>query len=241
MARSPTAAELRAARGRTIPDVLAPGLAVVFCGINPSLYSAAVGHHFARPGNRFWQALHDAGFTDRLLAPAEDRALLAHGCGLTNLVPRATASADELRPEELAAGARALVAKLRRVRPRCVAFLGVGAYRRGFARPAARIGPQEERIAGARVWVLPNPSGRAAAYQRADFARLFTELRRAVSLPDAARSGRSRRDGRPPPRSLRDGDDLPDATARSRPPSRRRARAAPAPPAGAFPSSRARA
>src|SRR5690606_15725833 len=138
MARSPTAAELRAARGRTIPDVLAPGLAVVFCGINPSLYSAAVGHHFARPGNRFWQALHDAGFTDRLLAPAEDRALLAHGCGLTNLVPRATASADELRPEELAARARAPLAKPPRVPPRRPLPRGVPPHARRRAPPSPR-------------------------------------------------------------------------------------------------------
>jgi len=181
MRSPPSAAELHAARGRRLRDVLAPGLAVVFCGINPSLYSAAVGHHFARPGNRFWQALHDAGFTDRLLSPAEDRALLPHGCGLTNLVARATASADELSRDELARGARRLAAKARRLQPRCVAFLGLGAYRQAFERPAARIGPQPDALAGARVWVLPNPSGRTAAYQRADFARLFRELRRGVA------------------------------------------------------------
>lgn len=192
MTSRPTPAELRAARGRTLRDVLAPGLAVVFCGINPSLYSAAVAHHFARPGNRFWQALHDAGFTDRRLEPAEDRALLRYGCGVTNLVARATAAADELTPDELAAGARALVAKLRRVRPRCVAFLGLGAYRHGFARPAARIGPQDERLAGAALWVLPNPSGRTAAYQRADFARLFAALRRSVAPAAGARGDRPR-------------------------------------------------
>jgi len=177
MRARPSAADLRAAHGRRLRDLLEPGLAVVFCGINPSLYSAAVGHHFARPGNRFWQALHDARFTDRLLTPAEDRALLRHGCGLTNLVARATASADELSPEELARGARRLAAKVRRVRPRCVAFLGLGAYREAFGQRAARIGPQRETLAGARLWVLPNPSGRTAAYQRADFARLFRELR----------------------------------------------------------------
>jgi TDG/mug DNA glycosylase family protein len=177
MAARPTPEDLCAARGGRLRDVLAPGLAVVFCGINPSLYSAAVGHHFARPGNRFWQALCDAGFTDRLLSPAEDRVLLRHGCGLTNLVARATASADELSRRELAEGARQLVTKLRRAPPRCVAFLGLGAYRAAFAHRAARIGPQPDTLAGARVWVLPNPSGRAAAYQRADFARLFRALR----------------------------------------------------------------
>ena len=173
----PTAEDLRAARGRRLRDVMAPGLAVVFCGINPSLYSAAVGHHFARPGNRFWQALHDGGFTDRLLTAAEDRALLDHRCGLTNLVARATAAADELAPDELAAGALRLAAKVRRMAPGCVAFLGLGAYRLGFGHRAARIGRQRETLGGARVWVLPNPSGRTAAYQRADFARLFRELR----------------------------------------------------------------
>jgi TDG/mug DNA glycosylase family protein len=182
----PTAEDLRAARGRRLRDVLAPGLAVVFCGINPSLYSAAVGHHFARPGNRFWPALHDAGFTDRLLAPAEDRELLRHGCGVTNLVARATAAADALSQEELAAGARRLAAKVRRLHPRCVAFLGVGAYRLAFGHRAARIGRQAEALGGATVWTLPNPSGRTAAYQRADFARLFRELR-----DDVMREGRS--------------------------------------------------
>jgi TDG/mug DNA glycosylase family protein len=172
----PTADDLRAARGRRLRDVLAPGLAVVFCGINPSLYSAAVGHHFARPGNRFWPALRDAGFTDRLLTPAEDRALLRYGCGVTNLVARATAAADELAPDEIAAGARRLAAKLRRLSPRCVAFLGVGAYRVAFGHRTARIGRQPETLGGARVWALPNPSGRTAAYQRADFARLFRDL-----------------------------------------------------------------
>jgi TDG/mug DNA glycosylase family protein len=181
MRSGPSPAELRAARGRRLRDVLAPGLAVVFCGINPSLFSAAVGHHFARPGNRFWQALADAGFTDRRLMPEEDRTLLLHGCGLTNLVPRATASADELTREELAVGARRLAAKLRRTRPRCVAFLGLGAYRAAFGARAARIGPQPDDLAGSRVWVLPNPSGRTAGYQRADFARLFRTLRADVS------------------------------------------------------------
>jgi double-stranded uracil-DNA glycosylase len=181
----PTADELRAARGRRLRDVLAPGLAVVFCGINPSLYSAAVGHHFARPGNRFWQALRDAGFTDRLLAPAEDGELLRHGCGVTNLVARATAAADELAADEIAAGARRLAVKLRRLQPGCVAFLGVGAYRTAFGHRTARIGLQPETFGGARVWALPNPSGRTAGYQRADFARLFRELRE-----DAVRPGR---------------------------------------------------
>jgi TDG/mug DNA glycosylase family protein len=172
--------ELRAAAGRRIPDVVAPGLRVLFCGINPSLYSAATGHHFARPGNRFWPALYAAGFSDRLLLPAEQRGLLDSGCGITNLVARATASAEELAPAELRAGRRRLEAKLRRLRPRAVAVLGIGAYRAAFERPRARAGVQPERIAGAALWVLPNPSGLNAHHQPADLARAFRALRRAA-------------------------------------------------------------
>jgi TDG/mug DNA glycosylase family protein len=175
--RKPTRAEVAAACGRTIPDVIGPGLRVLFCGINPSLYSAAVGHHFARPGNRFWPALHAAGFTGRRLSPFEDRLLLASGYGLMNLVRRATAAADELTAAELAAGARALVRKVRRWRPRAVAFLGVAAYRTAFGRPRATLGRQVEAVAGAAVWVLPNPSGLNAHYRLADLARLYAEMR----------------------------------------------------------------
>lgn len=182
MTSHPTPEALAAAHDRTLRDVLAPGLAVLFCGINPSLYSAASGHHFARPGNRFWTALRDGGFTERVLSPAEDRTLLRYGCGLTNLVPRATAAADDLSAEELARGARRLAAKVRRHGPRCVAFLGVGAYRTAFGRRAAGVGLQPERLESAHLWVLPNPSGRTAAYQREDFARLFAELR-AYAMP----------------------------------------------------------
>ena len=163
-----------------MPDVIAPGLRVLFCGINPGLYSAAVGHHFARPGNRFWPALHAAGFTDRLLAPAEERELLTRGCGITNIVPRASARADELSGTELAAGGRALAAKVRRYRPRVLAVLGVGAYRAAFGRPGATLGPQGETIGQTSIWVLPNPSGLNAHYRAADLARLFRELRLAV-------------------------------------------------------------
>jgi TDG/mug DNA glycosylase family protein len=176
-AARPTPAALAAARGRTIPDVVAPGLRVLFCGINPSLYSAATGHHFARPGNRFWPVLHAAGFTRQRLAPAEQRALLQHGLGITNLVARATASAAELSPEELAAGRRRLAAKVRRLRPAVVAVLGVEAYRRAFARPRAMLGPQPERLAGAALWVLPNPSGLNAHYQLRDLVALYRKLR----------------------------------------------------------------
>jgi TDG/mug DNA glycosylase family protein len=176
----PSRAAVAAAYGRTVPDVIGPGLRMLFCGINPSLYSAAVGHHFARPGNRFWPALHAAGFTDRRLSPFEDRSLLTYGYGLTNLVRRATAAADELTADELAAGARALVRKVRRFRPRAVAFLGVTAYRAAFGRPRAVLGRQPEMIAGAAAWVLPNPSGLNAHYQLRDLARVYAELRTAV-------------------------------------------------------------
>jgi TDG/mug DNA glycosylase family protein len=169
-------------RGETsVPDVIAPGLKVLFCGINPGLYSGATGHHFARPGNRFWPALHAAGFTDRLLAPAEQRALLEHGCGITNLVARTSAAADELSRAELVAGRRRLEAKLRRYRPRALAVLGVGAYREAFERPRARLGHQPERCAGAALWVLPNPSGLNAHYQIADLVRAFRALRREIA------------------------------------------------------------
>lgn len=178
--RKPTRDQLAAARGRRVPDVIAPGLNVLFCGINPGLYSAAVRHHFARPGNRFWPALHAAGFTPRLLSPFEERELLDHGCGITNLAARATAAAEELSDDELVAGAGRLARKVCRYRPAFVAFLGITAYRTAFARPRADLGRQPERLAGAGVWVLPNPSGLNAHYQMADLARLFAELREIV-------------------------------------------------------------
>ena len=176
----PTPAELQAARGKSIPDVIAPGLDVLFVGINPSLWSGAVGLHFARPGNRFWRALHEAGFTDRLLSPYEGRVLLKSRVGVTNLVNRATASADELDLADYERGARRVEAKIRRYRPRVVAFVGMGAYRVAFGRPGARGGRQEERLAGADIWVLPNPSGRTAGYQMHALARAFRELRRSL-------------------------------------------------------------
>ncbi|HEX5753269.1 MAG TPA: G/U mismatch-specific DNA glycosylase [Archangium sp.] len=163
-----------------MPDLLAPGLKVLFCGINPSVYSAVVGYHFARPGNRFWPALHASGFTDRLLAPSEQEALLALGYGITNVVDRATVSADVLTAEELAAGGRQLEAKVRRYRPRCLAVLGIGAWRTAFGHPKASLGAQPKRLGGTRVWVLPNPSGLNAHYRPQDLARLFRELRLAV-------------------------------------------------------------
>jgi TDG/mug DNA glycosylase family protein len=178
----PTPAQVAAARGKRVPDLLADGLKVLFCGINPSLYSAAVGHHFARPGNRFWPALHAGGFTDRRLSAFEDRELLGLGYGITNLVARATAAADELTDAELRRGARLLERKVRRHGPAVVAFLGVGSYRTAFGRPHAGVGPQPERFAESPVWVLPNPSGLNAHYQLADLGRLFAELRRRAGV-----------------------------------------------------------
>jgi TDG/mug DNA glycosylase family protein len=176
----PTPAELQAARGKSIPDVIAPGLDVLFVGINPSLWSGAVGLHFARPGNRFWRALHEAGFSDRLLSPYEGRELLKRRIGVTNLVNSATASADELEVDDYRRGARRIEAKVRRYRPKVIAFVGMGAYRTAFGRPRARGGRQEERLAGAVIWVLPNPSGRTAGYQMPALARAFRELRRSL-------------------------------------------------------------
>ena len=183
----PDAAALLRARRRTLRDVIAPGLRVLFCGINPGLYSTAVGHHFGRPGNRFWKALHASGFTPRLFSPSEDRALLAFGIGITNLCPRTTASADELTAAELARGGRALVAKARRYRPRVVAILGIGAYRAGFGRPDAVLGRQEEPTAQALTWVLPNPSGLNAHYGLEALTRHFAMLHAVVAEESARR------------------------------------------------------
>src|SRR5438094_1711044 len=177
----PTRQQINAAIDKALPDVLAPNLRVVFCGINPGLYSAAVGHHFARPGNRFWPALHAAGLTPRRLSPFEDRQLLDHGYGITNLVARATATADALAEEELRAGARQLQRKVPRLRPAWIAFLGITAYRTAFARPQAVLGPQQEKLGTAGLWLLPNPSGLNAHYQLADLASLFRALRQTVA------------------------------------------------------------
>lgn len=176
----PTKQQLIDAAGKTLPDVIASNLRVLFCGINPGLYTAAVGHHFARPGNRFWPALFKSGFTDRLLSPFEERELLKSGLGLSNVVPHATATAAELAKDDFIAGGRILAAKVKKYQPQVVAILGVGAYRTAFANPKATIGEQSERIHAARVWVLPNPSGLNANYQLPELVRLFRNLREAV-------------------------------------------------------------
>ncbi|GAA0804212.1 G/U mismatch-specific DNA glycosylase [Spirilliplanes yamanashiensis] len=174
----PTPAELEAAAGRLLPDVVGPGLRVLFAGINPSLYSAAVGHHFARPGNRFWPALHRSGFTPELLHPSQDGELPALGLGITNVVARPTTRADELAPAEFVAGGAALAAKVAHWRPGCLAVVGVTAYRVAFGRPRAAMGPQPDTVGGRPVWVLPNPSGLNAHYTVDRLAAVFAELRR---------------------------------------------------------------
>ncbi len=176
----PTKEQLLAASGKTVKDVIAPHLRVLFCGINPGLYTAAVGHHFARPGNRFWPALHAAGFTDRLMSPFAERELLQSGYGITNVVMRTTATADQLTPEELRVGGKRLTVKVKRYKPAFLAVLGVGAYRAAWERPKAVLGRQEETIGDTVIWVLPNPSGLNAHYQAGALALMFSELRTAV-------------------------------------------------------------
>jgi double-stranded uracil-DNA glycosylase len=173
----PTKEQLLAAVGKTVPDIIAPDLRVLFSGINPGLYTAAVGHHFARPGNRFWPALHAGGFTDRVLSPFDERELLKSGYGITNVVPRTTASADLLSKDEIVVGGKKLRRKVLRYRPKVLAVLGVGTYRTAFKQPKAAVGRQDEMIGGTIVWVLPNPSGLNAHYQAGELARLFRELK----------------------------------------------------------------
>lgn len=177
----PSKAELAAAVSRTVPDVIAPGLRVLFCGINPGLYTAALGHHFGRPGNRFWPALHGAGFTPRRFEPWEERELLPLGYGITNVVPRTTATAAELPDHEIVAGGARLAATVEHVVPAVLAVLGVGAYRTAFGRRGAVIGPQSHYIGTTQLWVLPNPSGLNAHYQLPTLIPLFRALRDAVS------------------------------------------------------------
>ena len=176
----PSQEEILAAHGKTVPDVIAEDLRVLFCGINPGLYSGATGCHFARPGNRFWPALYAGGFTDRRLSPFEEWELIKSGYGITNVVRRATAAASELSNEELVKGGRALRRKVLRYRPQVLAVLGITVYRTAFDRPLAKLGLQEETIGETAIWVLPNPSGLNAHYQPKDLARLFRELRDAV-------------------------------------------------------------
>ncbi|MEM9002818.1 MAG: G/U mismatch-specific DNA glycosylase [Cyanobacteria bacterium P01_F01_bin.86] len=177
MLPKPTKAELQAAYNQEVPDLIASELEVLFCGINASIYSAAVGHHFARPGNRFWKTLYRADFTDCLLDPSEDYRLLQQGYGLTNIVARATARADELDRSELQQGYQDLSSKVAKFRPKYLAILGITAYRTAFRQPKAKMGPQSQNLHNTKIWVLPNPSGLNAHYQLDDLARVYGELR----------------------------------------------------------------
>jgi TDG/mug DNA glycosylase family protein len=177
VARRPNAEELREAAAKTLPDILAPELRVLLVGVNPGLYSAAIGHHFGRPGNRFWKVLALAHFTPHLFSPDEDASLIEHGLGLTNIVARASARAEELGAEELREGAAILERKVLHYAPRVVAVLGVTAFRAAFQRPKAGLGLQAAKLGAAQLWVLPNPSGLNAHHQLPDLTRLFAELR----------------------------------------------------------------
>ena len=161
-----------------IPDVIDHGLRVLFCGINPGLYSGATGHHFARPGNRFWPGLQLSGFTPRQLRPSEQAELLTYRLGITNVVDRPSARADELTRAEYVAGGENLVKKVLRYQPEWLAVVGVTAYRDAFGERTARIGKQDRLIGETRVWVLPNPSGLNAHYTLPKLADAFAELER---------------------------------------------------------------
>jgi TDG/mug DNA glycosylase family protein len=177
----PTKAELAAAVHKTVPDLVAPGLRVLFCGINPGLYTAAIGHHFGRPGNRFWPALHGAGFTPRQLKPWEEHELLPLGYGITNVVHRTTNAASELSPDEYLEGGQRLTRVVQQYQPRVVAFLGIGAYRTAFGRAKAPLGLQPDTLAGSALWALPSPSGLNANHQLTDLVALLTALREWLS------------------------------------------------------------
>lgn len=178
----PTRAELAASADRGIEDVIAPRLRVLFVGINPGLYSGWSGYHFARPGNRFWPTLHAAGFTPRLLHPSEEHELLTYGCGITNFVNRATATAAELSPDELIAGGERLLRTVVTYQPRTVAVLGITAYRTAFALPKAALGRQPAPLGDVTLWVLPNPSGLNAHYTPAALAEIFRSFREEADL-----------------------------------------------------------
>lgn len=186
---SPTRAELASAAGRTTSPIVAPGLRVLFCGINPSLRTAWTGHHFAHPANRFWSALHLSGFTPRRLAPAEQHELLGLGLGVTNIATRASARASELADEELREGGRRLAAEVEQLRPRWLAVLGVTAYRTAFAERRAALGRQERTIGATQVWVLPNPSGLNAHHTPAQLGERFAELREVVQAENRVEDG----------------------------------------------------
>lgn len=172
----PSKEDLRDALNRTTEDLIDYNLKVLFCGINPGIWSGATGFHFAKPGNRFWKTLHLAGFTERILHPSEEHELLEKGYGITSFCRRTTARADELTTEEYIEGGKILVKKIKKYKPETLAVLGITAFRLAFQNPKAKLGLQEEKIAGAEAWVLPNPSGLNAHYQLKDLAKLFSEV-----------------------------------------------------------------
>ncbi|MCY7376284.1 MAG: G/U mismatch-specific DNA glycosylase [Pyrinomonadaceae bacterium] len=176
----PTKEDLRDAVNRTTEDLIDYNLKVLFCGINPGMWSGATGWHFAKPGNRFWKALHFGGFTNRVLHPSEEHELLENGCGITSFCQRTTARADELMTEEFIEGGKLLVKKIEKFEPQILAVLGIGAYRTAFQKPKAHLGLQTEKIGGTSIWLLPNPSGLNAHYQLADLAKLYGEVRLAI-------------------------------------------------------------
>lgn len=182
--QKPTREQIESAEGKQVPDIIAPGLDALFCGINPGLYSGATGHHFARPGNRFWPALYASGFTPALLHPSQEALLLHEGVGITNFVERASRTAAELSAAELIAGGKQLEAKVEKFRPGVLAVLGITAYRAAFREPKARFGLQEKKIAGTQIWVLPNPSGLNAHYTPPQLAEEFRKLLFFVHAPE---------------------------------------------------------
>jgi TDG/mug DNA glycosylase family protein len=161
---------------QAVADLIGPDLRVLFCGINPGTLSGDLNLHFARPGNRFWKLLCAGGFTESVLSPAEQHTLLGLGIGITNLVARVTSAASELGVAELREGAVQLEGKVGKWRPRCVAVLGLQAYRTAFLRTGAVVGRQSELLNGARLWLLPNPSGLQAHYQLPEMTEMYKAL-----------------------------------------------------------------
>ena len=178
----PSKEALRDAVNRTTEDLIDYNLKVLFCGINPGMWSGATGFHFAKPGNRFWKALYLGGFTTRLLHPSEEQELLENGYGITSFCKRTTARADELSNEEIIEGGKNLVKKIKKYKPQNLAVLGIGAYRMAFQQPKAKLGLQNDKIGSANVWLLPNPSGLNAHYQINDLAKLFGEVRQSTEI-----------------------------------------------------------
>ncbi len=176
----PSKEQIAQSVNKQIYDVIAPGIKLLFCGINPGLYTAAIKKHFGRPGNRFWPALFAGGITPRLYSPFEQHLLLLDNIGITNLVNRATARADEVEEKELQKGAEVLSQKIAKYKPEAVAILGITTYRTAFKKPKAKLGIQEDVISGAKIWVLPNPSGLNAHFQIKELGLLFAQLNSGV-------------------------------------------------------------